>query len=190
MVSSKELDILAKRRSHEKKIVSKKDSNYNSQNQEWFIINAEWLKDWKMFVNNKRSTTACGARKSTKKDVGILEPGPVSNLALLDKDKNPLPNLSKGKHYRGVNRSVWQQLYNTYGGGPVLRRNELSIYADEYKEPEDLDVTEIDSTAIKQYFQNNMEEEDSNPMVGDEFEPNEPNTNPVFAARNPQNLQK
>lgn len=52
--SEEELEILNKRRNYERKNVSKKDSHYNQKNQEWFIINAEWLKDWKMFVNNKR----------------------------------------------------------------------------------------------------------------------------------------
>lgn len=155
--------------------MSKKDSNYTQNNHEWFIINGEWLKDWKQFVHNKRSSNAYGARKSTKRDVGILDPGPVTNYLLLDSDNKPLENLLKGKHYRGVNRAVWQQLYNTYGGGPVLRRNELNIYSEEYKEPEnyedfeDYEDPEIDNTAIKNYFRSQVEDEDSQPIVSNEL---------------------
>lgn len=136
-ISSEELYILNKRRQNERKSVTKKDQDYPSNEiQEWFIINSEWLKDWKMFVNNKRSTTAYGTRRSVNAEVGILDPGPITNHLLLDSEGKPLPNLSKGKHYRGVNRAVWQQLYDTYGGGPVLIRRELSIYAEDIKPAE------------------------------------------------------
>lgn len=170
-------------------MVSKKDSNYNPENKEWYIISAEWLKDWKMFVNNKRSTTAYGARKSTKKDVGILDPGPISNGILLDEDRNPLPNQSKGKHYRGVNRSVWHQLYDTYGGGPILRRNELSIYAEEYKRPEE-DDTEISKTAINKYFNASPADEESQPIVGDEFEDTSPTISKMMSSKRTGLLEK
>lgn len=126
-----------------------------------------------MFVNNKRSTTAYGARRSGKKDVGILDPGPVTNHFLLDDQGFPLPNLSKGKNYRGVNKAVWKQLYETYGGGPVLRRNELSIYADDFKEAEVEDV-EIDSSAIKKHFKSYAEDEDTQPAVSNEFGESDP----------------
>lgn len=35
----------------------------DSKNDEecWFVISSEWLHDWKMFVNNKRSKAATGA---------------------------------------------------------------------------------------------------------------------------------
>lgn len=133
-ISQEELHILSKRRNIEKKNCTKLDANYNKNNEEWFIIHTEWLKDWKMFTNNKRSSTAFGARRSTHKDVGILDPGPITNHQLLDENNQPLPGLVKGKHYRGVNKAVWKQFYETYGGGPVLRKWELSIYSEDFKE--------------------------------------------------------
>jgi hypothetical protein len=168
-VGEDELSILNKRRNTEKKTVSKLDSNYNKNNDEWYIINSEWLKDWKMFVNNKRSTTAYGARRSAKKDVGILDPGPVTNHLLLDDEGIPLPNMSKGKNYRGVNKAVWKQLYETYGGGPVLRRTELSIYADDLKDEEMEDI-DVSSSAIKKHFKAYAEDEDTQPAVSNEFD--------------------
>ena len=63
-ISKDELNILSKRRTTERKLVTKNDSAFNQNNSEWYIINSEWLNDWKMFVNNKRSENANGARKS------------------------------------------------------------------------------------------------------------------------------
>ena len=41
------------------------------------------------------------------------------------------------KHYRGVNKEVWQLLHKIYGGGPTIVRKELDIYCkdmqNEYK---------------------------------------------------------
>ena len=104
-----------------------------------------------MFVNNKRSANAFGARKSKWSDVGILDPGPITNYLLLDENNQPLEGLIRGKHYRGVNKLVWQQLYNTYWGGPVIRRNEINIYSDEYKEtePSEAEISVIDDEKIK-----------------------------------------
>ena len=67
-----------------------------------------------MFVNNKRSANAFGARKSKWSDVGILDPGPITNYLLLDENNQPLEGLIRGKHYRGVNKLVWQQLYTVF----------------------------------------------------------------------------
>ena len=174
-ISKEELNILSKRRTTERKLITKNDSAYNQNNNDWFIINSEWLSDWKMFVNNKRWDNAYGARRSKNTNVGILDPGPITNNILLDKDNNPLEGLSRGKQYRGVNKYVWQQLYNTYGGGPVLRRNEINIYSKEFNEPEwdESEFAIIDSKAIKNYFnkdkQNEIDDGDSQPVVGNEL---------------------
>ena len=133
-------------------------------NKEWYLINSDWLKDWKMFVNNKRSAVAYGTRKSNKKGVGILDPGPISNYQLFDHDKKPKEGLEKGRHYRGVNREVWQQLYITYGGGPIIHRNELNIYANEY---EDNDNSDFDSDLIQNHFGNDDDADEAE--VGNEL---------------------
>lgn len=96
-MTPQEIELLEKRRHMERKNVSKKDAKYNEATKEWYLINADWLKDWKMFVNNKRTNTAYGTRKSSKPGVGILDPGPITNYQLFSDDKQPLPDLVKGK---------------------------------------------------------------------------------------------
>lgn len=86
-VTKEEIELVEKRRHLERKNVSKKDSKYNEKHKEWYLINSDWLKDWKSFVHNKRSSTAYGTRKSDKKGLGILDPGPISNYQLFDQDK-------------------------------------------------------------------------------------------------------
>ena len=76
--------------------------------------------------------------------------------------------MQRSKHYRGVNKEVWQQLYNTYGGGPVLRRTEVNIYAEEPQE-RDSD-SKNDKKFQSKYCLDGENDDDSNPMVSNEFE--------------------
>ena len=47
----------------------------------------------------------------------------------LEKNKRVLKkDLELNKHYRGVNKEVWQLLHKIYGGGPLVVREELDIY--------------------------------------------------------------
>lgn len=82
----------------------------------------------------------------------------------MTKINKPYPNLEKGKHYRGVNKEVWQQLYVTYGGGPIIHRNELNIYANDYEEQEPSD---IDSELIQNHFGNEKDIDEAE--VGNEI---------------------
>ena len=66
-------------------MVCSSDKKEGEESEDWFVMSAEWLKDWKMFVNNKRSKLAYGARVSEQRNVGILEPGPITNHTLLNK---------------------------------------------------------------------------------------------------------
>jgi hypothetical protein len=134
---------------------------------EWYLIHSEWLRDWKMFVNNKRTSNVYGSRKSKIKEVGILDPGPITNYMLMDENNQPKEGLQKSKHYRGINREVWQQFYNTYGGGPVLRRPELNIYAEDDKNRESADM--IEHIKEKDVPDTPLEEE-SQPIVSNEFD--------------------
>jgi len=61
------------------------------------------LKDWKMFVNNKWSKVAVGARMSDWPEIGILDPGPISNNLLLKIDGTPKEGLERGVDYWAVN---------------------------------------------------------------------------------------
>jgi hypothetical protein len=36
--------------------------------------------------------------------------------------------------YRGVNKEVWNLLYKIYGGGPVIVRDKLDIYSQDFTE--------------------------------------------------------
>ena len=62
-MSEIDVELLKKRRHKEKQIVCQSDDKADSESNgsEWYAMSAEWLKDWKMFVNNKRSKTAYGA---------------------------------------------------------------------------------------------------------------------------------
>lgn len=159
-ITQNELAMIEKRRSKEKSIVCKKDSNYPEDIQLWYLIDAEWLKDWKSFVGNKKCKSSNGARMCKNEEVGILEPGPISNVKLITADAarklqsnnpeykdiipEPKPNLKRGENYRGVNQDVWRILSNIYGGGPTLVRKELDIYSPHISEQEinDIDMDE------------------------------------------------
>jgi hypothetical protein len=42
--------------------------------------------------------------------------------------------LEVNKDYRGVNREVWEQLLQIYGGGPAIVREDLDIYSNDLTE--------------------------------------------------------
>lgn len=54
-----------------------------------YFISAQWLSEWKMFVLNKESKELA-PRMSPNREIGVLPPGPVSNMKLLrEGDNNP-----------------------------------------------------------------------------------------------------
>lgn len=68
--------------------------------------------------------------------IGVLPPGPISNDDLFIKvidGKDATTQIKDGlelnKHYRGVNKEVWQIFHRMYGGGPIVIREELDIYS-------------------------------------------------------------
>lgn len=73
-------------------------------------------------------------RKSINEQIGILPPGPISNDDLFikinsGKEYHVREGLEINKHYRGVNKSVWTFFHKMYGGGPIIVRETLDIYA-------------------------------------------------------------
>jgi len=65
-----------------------------------------------------------------------LPPGPITNDDLYVKvfdgkeySMHVREDLELNKHYRGVNKEVWQLLHRMYGGGPIIVREELDIYS-------------------------------------------------------------
>ncbi|KAA6400696.1 MAG: hypothetical protein EZS28_003777 [Streblomastix strix] len=57
-------------------------------------------------------------------------PGPITNNKLLESDNvTPVPELTH-RDYRGVNKEMWDFLFQIYGGGPEIKRRTLDIYED------------------------------------------------------------
>jgi DUSP domain len=81
-------------------------------NESWFIIDNTWLGLWKRFIagDNKR-------------------PGPITNDRLLKQDGTPKPGLEPSRDYRALSEPLWNAFYEAYSGGPVIARNNGSIYS-------------------------------------------------------------
>mmetsp|Transcript_30083 Transcript_30083/g.53338 ORF Transcript_30083/g.53338 Transcript_30083/m.53338 type:complete len:490 (+) Transcript_30083:15-1484(+) len=127
--SAKEIDELSKRRQTELHIISELDTG--EETSLWYLINAEWITQWKSFVFNKPSSFP--EQNSSNKAVGVLPPGPISNHKLFTDPRNPVvlrPQLKVVNNYRGVNEKVWKAYFKFYGGGPVITRRKLNIYDD------------------------------------------------------------
>lgn len=87
----------------------------------WYLVDVEWLGEWKQFVTQK----------------GPL-PGPINNSRLISKETGRArPNLKPVDDYRGVNSTIWSFWHSRYGGGPVVRRKMLDLYAEEVPDPSD-----------------------------------------------------
>ena len=82
-----ELKELDERREKEKSLISEKDSSIPPENiSTWYIVDSEWLKDWKMFVSNRKSSSqAAVPRRSQMPSVGFLDPGPITNERLVSR---------------------------------------------------------------------------------------------------------
>jgi hypothetical protein len=141
-VNDEELSCLNERRKKEKQLILDRDLDNASEKPLWFMISSEWLNQWKSFVSNKISShlkvenKVENVRKSENSKIGILPPGPISNDDLFIKlvDGKEIQTviregLELNKDYRGVNREVWQIFHRMYGGGPIIVRDDLDIYA-------------------------------------------------------------
>ena len=88
-----------------------------------------------MFVLNKESKYY-PPRLSPNREIGVLPPGPVSNLNLLREGENMKDptsfkiraGLQKLVDYRGVNEKVWNLFIMLYGGGPCIWGKTYDIY--------------------------------------------------------------
>jgi hypothetical protein len=141
-VTDDEIQSLNNRRKMEKQLILEKDLDCK-QEKLWFIISSEWLSQWKSFISNKASSLSkdevaykSRLRVSENPKIGILPPGPISNDDLyvkINDGKEYVVELKEdlvlNKHYRGVNREVWQIFHRMYGGGPIIVREDLEIYS-------------------------------------------------------------
>ncbi|KAF8953007.1 Ubiquitin carboxyl-terminal hydrolase 33, partial [Haplosporangium bisporale] len=102
---------LNERRRREDADVSKLDSNMISDGQMWYLIGADWLKEWHAFKAG----------------------GPIKNSQFLKDNGHPRAGMKRGTDYRGINHNVWRYLHNIYGGGPEFVRCTLDLYAPDPK---------------------------------------------------------
>ena len=84
---------------------------------QWFIIESEWLSQWRAFVD------------------GGERPSRIDNRSLVEVDEDGVyvarAGLKKADDYRAVNHKVWAYFMSRYGGGPTLVRPKVDIYAPE-----------------------------------------------------------
>lgn len=125
--SAREIGEINSRRQAELQVISELDNSADMG--EWYLINTDWITQWKCFVFNKSSPFP--KQNSPNKAIGVLPPGQISNHELFIDPLNPVTLRSQLKvvaNYRGVNQSVWKAYFKFYGGGPVIVRSKLNIY--------------------------------------------------------------
>lgn len=109
-----------------------------------YLIDLEWFLLWKCFVTNDMSDKYVSNSKkriSPNKSIGILPPGPITNINLLDKygqDGNTSSSnltlkkgMKKNDEYITINSLMWDYFYKNYNGGPEIKISGTShdIYA-------------------------------------------------------------
>jgi len=108
----------------ERAFIKQNDGNHADT---WFLVDVMWLQEWKGFMRKEASY-----------------PAPIDNTRLVDKHSHkPNPGLKLIQDYRGVNSAVWNFWQNRYGGGPIVERKQLDLYAADVNATvhEDLDET-------------------------------------------------
>ncbi|KAG0088478.1 Ubiquitin carboxyl-terminal hydrolase 20 [Podila epicladia] len=105
---------LNERRRREDADVSKLDSNMIGEGQMWYLIGADWLKEWHSFKG------------------GDKPPGPIRNSQFLKDNGQPRAGMKRGTDYRGINHNVWKYLHSIYGGGPEFVRGKNAISKQNY----------------------------------------------------------
>ena len=96
--------------------VSTLDSFIMKPNDEWYIVDIEWLSTWLLFARG----------------VSDIPPGPISNKKLLYTSKKKKVMKLRGDlivktHYRCVRKEVWNYFFERYGGGPVIYFHGIKI---------------------------------------------------------------
>lgn len=129
-ISDDEYNHLEQRRDYEKLRVNQEDNYRYQKVDHWYAIDAKWLQDWRLFIHNRPIASAHGCKKSEIAEVGVLDPGPISNSNLLNKYGELKPRLKIERDYRMVNEKVWRNLFDIYGGGPIFKRREADIYSE------------------------------------------------------------
>ena len=86
------------------------------------IVSKSWLDAWKKF---------CLSGQHEDIEYPNQPPGPISNFDLLvpGSSSEIKSNLVLEQDYCVISPGVWGVLHDIYGGGPVLRRQEVNIYS-------------------------------------------------------------
>ena len=121
-LTEEEYDHLEQRRQIERLKINEQEDYKNQEVNYWYAIDAKWIYDWKMFVQNKRNSSVSSFKKSEIEGIGILDPGPITNSYLFDDYGEIRPGLQIEKDYRMINERVWKILFDIYGGGPIIKR--------------------------------------------------------------------
>ncbi|KAF9972437.1 Ubiquitin carboxyl-terminal hydrolase 33 [Actinomortierella ambigua] len=110
-ICEKEEYELDERRKREDADVSAMDSIVIGEGELWYLIGADWLKEWHAFK------------------AGDRPPGPIRNSQFLKDNGQARAGMKRGVDYRGINSRVWRYLQGIYGGGPEFARATLDLYA-------------------------------------------------------------
>lgn len=94
-----------------------------------YIVDYEWFNHWQMFVTNQKSGVN-RTYKSKIEGVGVLDPGPIDNRNLFDQNGQIRDKLVLEQDYTVLEEPVWDFLWKHYGGGPIIRRKDYSIYSE------------------------------------------------------------
>ena len=104
-------------------------ANKQSADDPFFLIHSPWLQQWRAFVS-----------------AGGPRPGPITNHLLFEADgRTLLPNLVRLDHYRALHGLVWNELQAIYGGGPIIKRPSVDIYAADAPQPNMVDDEQEES---------------------------------------------
>lgn len=111
----------------------KLDNGFISAKEKIYVISTRWLSEWVCFVSH-----------------GDVTPGPISNSRLVNKHTNTiLKKALFNKHWRPLNKDVWEYLVSTYGGGPsIMVENGPTDLATKEEIEEYMNKMELQKTAI------------------------------------------
>jgi len=115
---------LISQRQAERQAVIQRDDTGSQTSPPWYIINMEWLNQWREYVT-----------AGSEEDLDLVHrpPGPIDNFPLLENSQSSLPTQEKERNrpYRAVNKQVWEYLHDKYGGGPAIVREKESLHSPE-----------------------------------------------------------
>ena len=115
------------------------NTHWNMYDQEYFLISTKWLCKWKQYVNYDDVVKSM-ENKSDIKSLALKSapyPGPISNDTLILEQKDYFhdfnnidshynmalrDNITKGKDFIIVSRSIWDYLHTKYGGMQIMRK--------------------------------------------------------------------